>query len=420
MEIVNVPVENLKEAEYNPRRLTDKQYADLTASMKEFGLVDPIIVNKHKDRHNVIVGGHMRYKIACSLGFKEIPVVYVDLDLENEKRLNIRLNRNTGEWDFSTMANNFDVEELIDLGFDKADLNFFETKEDDFNEEEELAKITEVKAKTGELYILGNHRILCGDSTKQDDWTKLMDGDKARLVFTDPPYSIDYKSRTGNSYSSGKFKGKKVFDDDKTEEEAFNFYNAILIHLYAFSTDDASIYWWYADKQEIANRMALIENGFSISQIILWVKTPMLKFGLDYLRTYEPCMFGWKKGNSHYKNTKYSNFQDMNSLDQTDWPQMIDLWYEKRDATRGYIHPTQKPVRLAERALKKNSQHGDIVVDAFGGSGSTLMACEQANRKARLMEMDPKYVHAILNRWAKYTGKDPVREDGVSWGEINK
>ena len=421
MEIVNVPINDLKEADYNPRQMTEKQVADLTASIREFGLVDPIIVNKHLDRMNVVVGGHQRLKIARSEGFKDIPVVYVDLSLEQEKKLNLRLNRNNGEWNWETLANNFSIEELMEVGFDKKDLNFFDLTEDDFNEEEELAKIVDVRVNHGDMFTLGNHRVLCGDSTKVEDWNKLMGEDKAHLVYTDPPYMVnydyyDFRGRKKNENGDG-----NIFDDDLSKDDAIEFYAKVLDNLYQFSTDDASIYWWYADRNYVMNNDAFKKSKWRISQTIIWLKERFIfARGQDYHRRWEPVFFGWKDGQVHYKNRKYSNYEDCMSMEKDDFEALFDVWYFKRDPSNTYIHPTQKPVRLSERALKKNSETGDIVIDAFGGSGSTLIGCEQSGRSARIMELDPKYAHAILKRWAKHTGKDPIREDGMAWSEIVK
>lgn len=423
MEIVNVPINDLKEADYNPRQMTEKQVADLTASIREFGLVDPIIVNKHLDRMNVVVGGHQRLKIARTLGFTEIPVVYVDLPLDREKRLNVRLNKNNGQWDWDLLANNFDKETLLDIGFDKNDLNMFDLAEDEFDEDAELAKIGTPKVQQGEVYVLGEHRIMCGDSTKVEDFKLLMGNEKARLIFTDPPYNVNYKLPGGLDYNSKKFGGTggKIFNDNKSDEDCMIFYTDVLKRLYEFSTDDCSIYWWFAHKNSLINRMAFKETGWYFSQEIIWIKNSMVySMGQDYHRRHEPCQFGWKDKKVHFKNRKYATFQDVVNLDQDDFELYFSEWYQKRDVTQNYIHPTQKLVRLAERALKKNSQLGDIVIDAFGGSGSTLIGCEQSGRKARVLELDPKYVHAILNRWSKYTGKDPIREDGMAWSEIVK
>lgn len=177
-----------------------------------------------------------------------------------------------------------------------------------------------------------------------------------------------------------------------------------------FTTDDVSLYWWYATKKEKSNVLAWEETGWHKSQVIIWVKnSPIFSRGQDYHRMYEPCMFGWKKGKKHYSDRKLATLRDVFTLEYQDfkeaWDNYMDVWYQKRDDTQSYVHPTQKPVKLAERGIKKNSKIGDVVVDAFLGSGSTLMACEQMGRKCYGMELDPKYVDVEVKRWEKFTGK---------------
>lgn len=250
---------------------------------------------------------------------------------------------------------------------------------------------------------------MCGDSSSAGDCAALFGKSKPRLIFTDPPYSVNYQSKKGNSYSKGRFAGPAVFNDDKDGQEAQKFYQDVLANLYAFSSPDASLYWWYANnKREIENRLAFSEAGWHSSQVIIWLKEQMIfSLGQDYHRVYEPCLFGWKQGRQHFSNRKWANAKDVFSLEMEDFSEIIDLWYQRRDRTNEYVHPTQKPVRLAERAIKKNSMPGDIVADVFGGSGSTLIACDQMKRRCFMMELDPKFCDVIINRYAKFTETDP-------------
>ncbi len=239
-----------------------------------------------------------------------------------------------------------------------------------------------------------------------------MANDEAQLIFTDPPYNVDYHSPGGMSYNSTKFGGSggPIFNDNKSDEDCIAFYTEVLKNLYEQTRDDAAIYWWFANKNNHLNRYAFDNTGWHMSQIVIWLKNSFVfSPGQDYHRVYEPCMLGWKKGNSHYINRKYTNLSDVFNLNYAEFEEMIDVWYQRRDATATYIHPTQKPVRLAERALKKHSKIGDIVIDAFGGSVSTLIACETMKRQARLMELDPKYVDVIIKRWEQLTGDKAVK-----------
>ncbi|HBX15890.1 MAG: (Cytosine-5-)-methyltransferase protein [Candidatus Magasanikbacteria bacterium GW2011_GWA2_42_32] len=414
-EIINIKINELKPADYNPRQMTEKQARDLTESIKKFGLVDPIIVNSHPGRENVVIGGHQRLKIASNLGFTEVPVVYVDLDENREKELNLRLNRNTGEWDWDLLAN-FDKNLLLEIGFESQELDkgfgLGEVEEDNFDAQAEHDKIIEPQAKLGDLYQLGEHRLLCGDSTKLEDFEKLMNGQKAHLIFTDPPYNVDYKSASGIAISAGKYgNGNKIFNDNKSNEDCLQFYIDVLKNLYLHSMDDCCIYWWLAfNSNGLINLLAFKESGWKMSQQLTWVKECMVfSRGQDYHRMCEPCFFGWKQDKTHFRNKKICDYKDVFNLDYDSFQELPDIWFEKRDKTAEYVHPTQKPVRLAERALKKSSVAGDIVLESFGGSGSTLMACEQLNRKCYAMELDPKYVDVIIKRWEQFTGDKAIK-----------
>jgi DNA modification methylase len=414
MEIVNINVNELKPSEYNPRKMDKKEAKDLAESIKRFGLVDPIIVNRYSGRENVIVGGHQRYHVAKEMGIVEIPCVYVELSLEKERELNLRLNKNVGQWDLDLLTN-FNEELLLDVGFDSdavAAMFGLDLKEDAFDAEQEYENIKEPKTKLGDIYKLGDHKLMCGDAVKSEDLEKLLDGHLARLIFTDPPYNVNYKSPAGLSYSSKKYGGSggKIFNDNKSDDECILFYTNVLKNLYNFSTEDATIYWWFANKNNWINRLAFDDSNWHMSQIIIWLKNSMVfSIGQDYHRMYEPCMLGWKRKKKHYSNKKISNLKDIFNLDFNDFNEMLDVWYEKRDLMINYVHPTQKPIRLAERALAKNSQGNDIVMDVFGGSGSTLIACEQTQRKCHALELDPKYCDVIIKRWEQWTGQKAQR-----------
>lgn len=404
-------IQMIKTAEIRPyaknaKKHPTKQIKQIAESIKVFGFNQPLVL----DGSNVIIVGHGRYEAAKYLELAEVPCVTVDLSEEDAKAYRLADNKlNESDWDMELVIEELrglDLEKLKITGFDSDLLT--DIKEDEFDAEEEYEKIQEPVAKEGDIYELGEHRLMCGDSTKRADVEKLMDGQLARLIFTDPPYNVNYKSPGGLDYSSTKFGGTggKIFNDDKTDEDCLDFYTDILDNLYKFSTDDVTLYWWFANKNNHINRQAFENANWHMSQIIIWLKNSMVfSRGQDYHRQYEPCMFGWKNKKTHYKNKKINNLKDVFNLDFDDYNEMLDVWYEKRDVTQKYVHPTQKPLRLAERALKKHSEKGDVVVDLFGGSGSTLMACEQMGRVCRSMELDPKYVDVIIKRYESYTGK---------------
>ncbi len=401
-----IKIEEIKPYEKNAKKHPIKQIKQIANSISSFGFNQRIVV----DLNNVIIVGHGRYEASKHLGLKEIPCLILDLGEEEAKAYRLADNKsNESEWDMDLV-----IEELKELsernleltGFDMDLVN--EIKEDDFDGKAEHDKIDDPVSERGDIYELGNHRLMCGDSTSREDVGLLMDGKLGRMIFTDPPYNVNYRSPGGLDYSSTKYGGTggKIFNDNKSDKECLEFYVDILHNLYHFTTDDVTIYWWFANINNHINRFAFEMAGWKMSQILVWVKNSMVfSMGQDYHRQYEPCMFGWKKKKTHYKNKKINNLKDVQNLDFDDYQLMFDTWYEKRDVTQNYVHPTQKPVRLPERGLKKNSEQNDIVIDLFGGSGSTLIACEQMSRKCYTMELDPKYVDVIIKRYEQNTGR---------------
>ncbi|MFH0891326.1 MAG: site-specific DNA-methyltransferase [Candidatus Falkowbacteria bacterium] len=399
-----VKIEDIKPYPKNAKKHPAKQIRQIADSIREFGFNQPLVLDKKK----VIIVGHGRYEAAKMLKLKVVPCISVNLPPKKARAYRLADNKlNESDWDMDLV-----IEELKELDADILELTGFdqdliaEIEEDEFDAETEYQKIKNPKAKLGDIYELGEHRLMCGDSAKPEDVEKLMGGKKGRMIFTDPPYNVDYRSPGGLDYSSTKYGGSggKIFNDKKTDEECLQFYTEILKNLNDYTTDDATIYWWFANKNNWINRQAFEGAGWHMSQIIIWLKNSMVfSRGQDYHRQYEPCMVGWKNKKSHYKNKKINNLKDVFHLDYEDFSELMDVWYEKRDVTQNYVHPTQKPLRLPERALKKNSQRGDIVIDLFGGSGSTLLACGQLERKCYSMELDPKYVDVIIKRWEEYT-----------------
>lgn len=399
----------------NYRKHGDKNKKLIKESLEALGTGRSIVL----DNDNVIVAGNGVFEQAQELGLKVkviesdgkelIAIKRTDLKTEDEKRKLLAIADNktsdTSEFDFDLLTDDFELGVLEDLGFEDFEINIFK---DDVSLEEdgyEFQLPEKPISKTGDVYQLGNHRLVCGDSTNMEDVDVLMQGEKAHLVFTDPPYNVDYKSPNGNSYDSQKYGGTggKIFNDNKSDEDCVKFYTDVLKNLYQITHDNAPIYWWFALKNYPLNFAAFQLTGWYISQTIIWLKENMVfSHGQDYHRCYEPCLFGWKKGQTHFKVRNLNNYKDVFALSMEDYRDAMDLWFESRDVTNEYVHPTQKPIRLAERAFRKHSKKDFIVVDMFGGSGSTLIACEQSGRIARLMEMDPKYCDVIVKRYVKY------------------
>ena len=376
-------VNNLIFAEYNPRELTKDQHQDLKDSIKRFGFVDPLIVNTNKERKNILVGGHQRLKVAKELGYENVPCVEVDLTPDKEKELNVRLNKNTGQWDWDALANHFDVGELIDWGFSEDELQFKEPEQvNGLIEDDEVPEVEESITQPGDLWLLGEHRLLCGDATKKEDVERLMDGQKADMVFTDPPYGVDY--------DGGMKKQKKLKNDNVGTE----IYHLFMPYAVESLKDDGAFYVWYADATATATATATADSGLVISAQIIWAKNhAQFMSNAKYKGKHEPCFYAHKKG----KTAKW--YGENNE---------VTLWEYDR-ASKNEYHPTQKPIALSERANKNSSPKNGIVLDTFLGSGSTLIACEKTNRKCYGMEIDTHYCDVIVKRWEEYTGNKAER-----------
>jgi len=407
-----VEISLLNSSEYNPRKWSTKAIQDLTESIKRFGLIDPIIANGADNRKNIVIGGHFRLKIAKDLGFHTVPVIYLNIsDIEKEKELNLRLNHNTGEWDYEILRE-FDMNLLLDVGFDDSDLSEvwdqqLSAEYDEFDITKELAKISEPKTQLGDLYLLGNHRLICGDSTDFEVVKKLMDGNQANVLYFDPPYNINLSYNDGIS-TNGKYGGE--VNDDKSSTDYSVFLEKVLSNGMGVAFPDLHIFTW-CDENYIGLVQKLYQN-LSIQQkrVCLWVKnnhnmTPQVAFN----KVYEPCVYGIK-GRPYLSQIK--NFNEvLNKEIQTgnqlpdDILDLFSIWLVDRKAGQTYVHPTEKPVTLHEKPLRRCTKTNDIVLDLFGGSGSTLIACEQMNRRSFLAEISPQFCDVIVERYEKLTGR---------------
>lgn len=406
-QLVYLSISELSPAEYNPREISPHDFEALKRSLREFGFVDPVICRM---ANKAIIGGHKRVEAAIALGIKRVPVILTDVTEEQAKILNLALNRISGEWDKDKLKALFiDLNNLqLDLtltGFESEEisqlLDF--TKEDNYKAPEDLPTRTVL----GEVWLLGNHRVMCGDATKKKDVEKLMDGKKVQVVFTDPPYNVDYESAAGSGYAEGKYAHPKILNDNLSDEKYKEFLVDSLSNALSVMDESGCIYLFFGMVYQPLVRKAFEEAGFKYGQVIIWLKDRFaFGQGHDFHYCYEPMIYGWKKeGTKHWFNQYFSNAADVIALGKEEFLEQLDVWYEQRDALNDYVHPTQKPVRLAERGLKKSSKPEDGVLDLFGGSGSTLIACEQMNRYCYTMELDPYYCDVILDRWEKFTGK---------------
>lgn len=388
MKIINRNPTDLISAEYNPRSLSDEQKQTIKDSIKRFGFVDPVIVNINEDRKDIIIGGHQRTKVAVEMGFEEVPTVELDLTLEKEKELNIRLNKNTGSFDEDALREYFDKESLGEWGFESDELSFFEV-EDDNNEANEDdfdgEPPEEAKTELGRIYQLGEHRLMCGDSTKQEDVERLMGGELADLWITDPPYNVAYEGGTDE---------KLTIMNDSMDDSSFR---KFLVDCYSCADtvmkEGAVFYIWHADSEGYNFRGACFDIEWQVRQCLVWNKNSLVLGRQDYHWKHEPCLYGWKSGASHY----WGNDRSQTTVIEWQRP------------SRNGEHPTMKPVGLFGYQIKNSSRKGEIVLDSFGGSGTTIIACEEIGRKARLMEFDPRYCDVIVNRYCKLKDIDPEK-----------
>lgn len=416
MKIVVRKISDLQPADYNPRELTPKQRAELTASLETFGLVDPILVNQHPERKNIIIGGHQRVKVWQALGNETVPTVELNLDLKQERELNVRLNKNTGQWNDEMLAEFFSKEELVDWGFEDEALNFMEEDiivegqvEDDYAPEAP----DEPESKPGDLWIMGDHRLLCGDSTNPDDVARLMNGAKADILYTDPPYGVSYK---GTNFDI-------IANDKLRDAELLTFLTKAFTNAYNHTKENPAVYVYYASKTHIEFEQGLNFSGFEVKQQLIWQKGFNLGRS-DYHWSHEPMLYAIKKGNNskwygdRTQQTALTKMgKDYEKMKKSELVKILDalhdgqtVWQIKKDAASTYQHPTQKPVELALRALENSTKRGQKVLDLFTGSGSTMIACEKFGRQFYGMEFDPKYADVIKNRWETFTGKKAIKK----------
>ena len=391
MDIKVQKTEDLIPYEKNPRH-NEGAITAVAKSIEKFGFKVPIVV----DASNVIVNGHTRLKAAKYLGLKEVPTIIAD-DLTPEQIKAFRLADNkVGEiatWDEELL--NAELDELADLdldfdmtefGFDLPDIEGEEVEviEDEFEEELPAEPIS----KLGDIYQLGRHRLMCGDSTNSLEVEKLMGNKKADLLISDPPYNVAYEG-----------KGKEALTI-KNDSKETNEFQPFLYEAFSAAINNmklgSSFYVWYASSEVVNFHTALEEAGFLVIQELIWNKNSMVLSRQDYHWKHEPCLYGWASGGSH---SWYS-----------DRKQTTILNFDRPTVNKE--HPTMKPVALFDYQIKNSSKQGDCILDLFGGSGTTLIACEQNEREAYLMELDPRYVDVIIARWEAFTGEVAVKISG--------
>ena len=392
---------DLLPADYNPRKDLkpgDAEYEKLKRSIEQFGYVEPVIWNKTTGR---VVGGHQRLKVLMDMGITEVECVVVEMDESQEKALNIALNKISGDWDKDKLAlliadlqgADFDVSLT---GFEPAEIDdlFKDTlkdgiKDDEFDVDTELQKPTFSKA--GDVWSLGRHRLVCGDSTKAETYDLLMGGVKANLVITDPPYNVNYEGSAG-----------KIKNDNMADEAFYNFLLDAYTQMHSAMADDASIYVFHADTEGLNFRRAFADAGFYLSGCCIWKKQSLVLGRSPYQWQHEPCLYGWKKNGKHqwYTGRKETT-----------------IWEFDKPKKNG-DHPTMKPIPLLAYPIMNSTMSNAVVLDPFGGSGSTLITCEQTDRICYTIELDEKFCDVIVKRYIEQVGSSEgvtVQRDGLTY-----
>lgn len=381
MKIVVKLIDDLIPYENNAKLHPQEQIEQIKNSIQEFGNNDPIAI----DENNVIIEGHGRYEALKELGYKETEVIILDGLNEEQKNayrlVHNQLTMNT-DWDIEKLKNELDTIDIdmSDLGFDDSLFDGMieekEVHEDNFDVDEAIPEIP--TTTTGQVWKLGNHRLMCGDSTQKEAVMRLMNNQEADMLLTDPPYNVDYEG------TAGKIQNDNMSNDDFRTflVNAFNQANNVM-------KQGATFYIWHADSEGHNFRGACQDIGWKVRQCLIWCKNSLVMGRQDYQWKHEPCLYGWKDGASHnwYSDRSQTTILEFNKPNKSE------------------EHPTMKPIELFGYQIKNSSKENDIILDLFGGSGTTLIACEQLNRKCFMMELDPKYCDVIIKRWETLTGK---------------
>lgn len=383
LQVEYVDISTIKPYKGNAKKHPQEQIEQIKKSMQEFGNIDPIGI-----WHNEIVEGHGRYLALKELGETQVPIIRLD-DLTDEQRRAYTLVHNQ-----LTMNSGFDLDtlkvELDNIGeIDMSEFGFNldgigeepqEVQEDDFDEEPPA----QPTSKLGDIYQLGEHRLMCGDSTDVETVKCLLGGDMVDLYLTDPPYNVSYTGKTSDALT--------IQNDSMTDEKFGEFLVKAFKSADEVMKDGAAFYIWHAGSQGFNFRKACRDAGWQLRETLVWNKNILVLGRQDYQWKHEPCLYGWKKGTHHwYGDRKQTTVIDM----------------DRPTASR--LHPTMKPIGLFAYLLTNSTQNGDVVFDSFGGSGTSIMACEQLGRKCYTMELDPRYVDVIIKRWEEYTGKKAVK-----------
>ena len=415
-----VKISEVKPNPKNPRLIKDGKFQKLVTSIKEFPDMlnkRPLIVFTDVDNKYVVLGGNMRLKACKEIGLKEIPIIIADEWTEEQKNeFLIKDNVGFGEWDWDSLANEWDTEKLDDWGLDlPVDLSVQELEAEEDNYEIPNEITTDIVL--GDLFEIGEHRLLCGDSTQVDTWQKVMDDKLCDMVMTDPPYNVDYKGGTGLKIMNDKMENNTFY------QFLYDFYTA----LGSYTKNGGAWYVWHTDNERINFTKAFTDANNKFSQCLIWVKNSLVLGHLDYHKKHETCLYGWKEGAAHYftkertHTTVIEDKLDIKKLTKDEMKKMLtEMLSDKTKSTiihcdkphRSAEHPTMKPILLLAPLIQNSSKENEIVADGFLGSGSTMVASHQLKRKCYGMELDPKYCQVIIDRMKKLDPSLEIKRNG--------
>ncbi len=418
MQIELVPITAIRPYENNAKIHTPEQIEQIKNSILEFGNNDPIAI----DADGVIIEGHGRLMALQALGYKEVEVIRLGHLTEEQRKaytlIHNKLTMNTG-FDLDILAEELQAIENInmkdyDFDLDMADDLILEDIEEDHFDPQVPETAT---AKRGQVWELGTHRLMCGDSTVAADVQKLMGDEEADCLLTDPPYNVNYGGNVSSAACNGKH--RLIENDNLTDSDFYNFLLAFYQNAEAVLKPGGAFYVWHADNEGYNFRKAMRDAGLTQRQTIIWNKNALILGRQDYQWKHEPCLYGWKEGAAHYftssrsETTVYDEeIPDFSKMKKDELVQLLERIYsqattviDERKPQKSDLHPTMKPLRLMAYLIQNSTRKGEIVLDLFGGSGSTLIAAEETGRRCRMMEYDPRYVDVIIKRWEEQTGK---------------
>lgn len=427
MKTQTVPINEIKSNPNNPRIIKDDKFKKLVASIKELPQMlelRPIVVNEDM----VVLGGNMRLKACKEAGLKEVPIIKAsELNEEQQRAFIIKDNVGFGEWDWDALANEWDAQELDEWGLDlPSDLiveEEIEVEEDDYEIPDEI----NTNIVIGDLFEIGEHRLLCGDSTQVDTWDKVMNEKLCDMVMTDPPYNIAYIGKTKDALT--------IQNDDMSDSNFYQFLYDFYTALGSYTKKGGAWYVWHASTETANFSTAMRNSGLLLKQYLVWVKNSMVMGRQDYQWKHELCLYGWKEGAAHYftnernHTTVIEDKVDIKKLTKEEMKKMLtEMLSDKTKSTiihcdkptRSTEHPTMKPILLLAPLIQNSSKENEIVADAFLGSGSTMVAAHQLNRKCYGMELDPKYCQVIIDRMLKLDPSLSVKRNGETYAKTEQ